>query len=103
MGRKWKEEVEYFTFETKEGITQQGTSIVNSKDGLKLIDGVEKLILYNPKNPAQVVVFDSIPNAPAILPDGRFGSIPKPRAGILVAPLLVFLLNIGFYAYHFCS
>ncbi len=97
--KRWK----YFTFETKEGITQQGTSIVNSKGGLKLIDGVEKRILYNPKNPDQVVVFDSIPNAPAILPDGRFGSIPKPRAGILIAPFLVLLLNIGFYAYHFGS
>ena len=93
----------YFTFETKEGITHQGTSIVNSKDGYKLKDGVEKLILYKPENPDQLVAFDAIPNAPAVLPDGRFGPIPKPRAGILIAPLLVLLLNIGFYTYHFGS
>lgn len=104
---KWvenkKQRGTYLTFETKEGITHQATSIVNSKDGLKLIDGVEKLILYKPENPNQVVVFDAIPNAPSVLPDGRFGPIPEPRAGILIAPLLVFLLNIGFYAYHFGS
>lgn len=96
-----KNVLNYFTFETKEGITHPVTSIVNSKDGYILKDGAEKLILYDPENPGQIVVFDSIPNAPAILPDGRFGPIPKPRAGILIAPLLVFLLNIGFYAYHF--
>ncbi|NRB49024.1 MAG: hypothetical protein HRU41_15215 [Saprospiraceae bacterium] len=97
--KRWK----YFTFETRQGITHQGTFVVNSKDGLKLIDGVEKLILYNPKNPDQVVAFDAIPNAPSVLPDGRFGPIPKPRVGILIAPLLVLLLNICFYAYHFGS
>lgn len=95
--KKWS----YLTFETKEGITHQVTSLVNSKEGYKLKDGAEKLILYKPENPNQVVVFDTIPNAPAVLPDGRFGPIPKPRAGILIAPLLVLLLNIGFYVYHF--
>ena len=96
-------ELNYFTFETKEGKTHPVTSIVNSKNGYKLKDGAEKLILFDPKNPGQIVVFDAIPNAPTVLPDGRFGPIPKPRAGILIAPLLVFLLNIGFYAYHFGS
>lgn len=95
--KKWS----YLTFETKEGITHQVTSLVNSKEGYKLKDGAEKLILYKPENPNQVVVFDAIPNAPSVLPDGRFGPIPKPRAGILIAPLLVLLLNIGFYVYHF--
>ncbi|MBX2873644.1 MAG: hypothetical protein KTR30_16130 [Saprospiraceae bacterium] len=90
----------YLTFETKEGITHQVTSLVNSEDGYMLKDGAKRLILYDPENPDLVVVFDTIPNAPSVLPDGRFGPIPKPRAGILIAPFLVLLLNIGFYSYH---
>lgn len=95
-----KNESNYLTFETKEGITHQVTSLVNSRNGYKLKDGAKKLILYAPENPDLVVVFDAIPNAPSVLPDGRFGPTPNPRASILLAPLLVLLLNIGFYAYH---
>lgn len=93
----------YLTFETKEGITHQVSSLVNSRDGYKLKDGAKKLILYAPENPDLVVVFDAIPNAPCVLPDGRFGPPPNPRARILLAPLLVLLLNIGFCVYHFGS
>lgn len=93
----------YFTFETKEGTTHQLTSLVNSLDSDQLKDEAEELILYDPQKTDRAVVFDAIPNAPAILPDGRFGPTPNPKVGFLLAPLLVLLLNIGFYAYHFGS
>ncbi len=93
----------YLTFETKEGTTRQLTALVSSLDSDKLKDETEELILYDPHKTDRAMVFDAIPNAPAILPDGRFGPTPNPKAGFLLAPLLVLLLNIGFYVSHFGS
>lgn len=93
----------HFAFETKEGTPLQLTALVNSLDRDKLKDETEELILYDPQKTDRAMVFDAIPNAPVILLDGRFGPTPNPKAAFLLAPLLVLLLNIGFYAYHFGS
>lgn len=93
----------FFEFKTREGMTHKVEAKVKYNDGDILEDEEDELILYNPNNPDKAVVYDAIKNAPKILSDGSFGPAPYSKMSVLIVPLVVILMNIGFLAPSFPS
>ncbi|RMG26197.1 MAG: DUF3592 domain-containing protein [Bacteroidetes bacterium] len=84
-----------FEFEAKDGSRQQ--VVCNTHRGSALEDEESELIIYLPSRPAYAVVYDGIPNAPAIQPDGSFAPFPARKLWVLLIPLLALLLHITWY------
>jgi hypothetical protein len=57
-----------------------------------LEDEETERIIYNPANPSDAVLYDTIPLAPAIDPEGFLEPVPMGRAVILILPILAILM-----------
>lgn len=91
----------HFVFESQDGRTHKVIAMTMLKDVFLMKDEAEELILYDPVSPELAVVYDAITDAPEILPDGSLGQIPNVRKHVLILPVVVFLINLGFFLYHF--
>ena len=91
----------FFEFQARAGTKHKVEALIKEADGAVLEDDENELILYNPRNPDQAVVYDSIPNGPKLQFDGSFSSATLSRFTVLILPILVILLNIGFSVYNF--
>lgn len=63
----------------------------------KLEDEKEEIILYNPANPSDAVVYDSIKNAPHINRQGQLDELPWTKSWVVLLPILAILEHYMFY------
>lgn len=80
-----------FEFQTLAGSTHRVKGRLEPFERVKIDHGAQPLILYRPDDPSQAVVYQSIKNAPEILPDGQFASLPLVKSFTLVLPALVMI------------
>lgn len=63
----------------------------------KLEDEEEEIILYNPSDPGDAVVYDSIKNAPQINNQGQLDELPWKKSWVVLLPILAILEHYMFY------
>ena len=90
-----------FEFEPKFGGKQRVKAKIKYLERGQIEDEPEELVLYHELQPHKAVVYDAIRNAPPILSNGEFGATPASKATILILPVLVILMNIVLFQFHF--
>jgi hypothetical protein len=81
-----------FEFDTAGGMKHQTTCATHQT--WKVEDEELEIILYDPSNPDHAVVYDAIPAAPEIDPQGHLESAPISSAGIFILPIISIVVNV---------
>ncbi len=87
-----------FEFTANDGMTYQATGKTHLTHLLE--DEETERVIYAPNDPAYATVYDSIPGAPTLGPDGLYNPLPVSRYFSLILPAFMTLLH-GTIAYFY--
>lgn len=76
-------------------------AVCHTHEGWRVEDDSEEPVLYLPANPMVNAVYDAIPHAPPLGPDGQPGVPSAKKAWLLLFPAFVFWLNLLFICLSF--
>ncbi|MEZ4825931.1 MAG: DUF3592 domain-containing protein [Bacteroidia bacterium] len=84
-----------FRFEAHDGQMYEATG--NTHIGSLLTDEKYERLIYAPNDPSYATMYDIIPSAPRVNPDGSLGPLPFTAYLSLILPLISLVLHGGYY------